>query len=161
MQGKNGQRGTSNTQRPLPLRPAATVLLTVSPSLLLLCACLQFPASQLYLQLQYFRSLFDVERAIEGVHAENQRSQFGDSSTSATQGSSRVELHSDLCLLLFVRCLGKSDPRNSLPQLQAAVPGLHADVYKKMHGYMVAVLRQSSYYWLSPAIFDTKVATKR
>jgi hypothetical protein len=64
-------------------------------------------------------------------------------------------------LLLFVVCAGKSDPRSSLPQLQAVVPSAHASVYKQMHSYMHQVLRQSAYYWLSPSIFDTKITAKR
>lgn len=86
-------------------------------------------ASQLYLQLQYFRSLFDVERALELVSIENHRR--------------------------------KADSRSNQPQLQPAMPGAHAHIYKQLHAHMVSVLRQSAYYWLSPDIFSVKISTKR
>jgi len=89
----------------------------------------EYTANMLYTQMQYFRSLFDVERAIELIQAENARR--------------------------------KSDSRSNLPQLQPSLPGLHASIYKQMHGHVVSVLRQSAYYWLPPTIFDTKITTKK
>jgi DNA polymerase alpha subunit A len=95
----------------------------------------EYPAAQLYLQLQYYRSLFDIERARESVTQENTRRKAESSRSSAGA--------------------------QSLPQLQAVLPASHAHVLKEMHAFMVQVLRQSAYHWLSPDIFNTKINAKR
>jgi hypothetical protein len=125
VQGANGTRGEQGRAQ----RDAGGCCLLVALLTDFSTCLVQFSASHLYLQLQYYRSLFDVERAIELVQIENQRR--------------------------------KLDTRANLPQLQAAVPSAHAHIYKLLHSHMIAVLRQSSYYWLPPSIFDTKIAAKR
>jgi len=89
----------------------------------------EYPADALYLQLQYYRSLFDIERARDSIAVENARR--------------------------------KADTRANLPQLQAVLPAAHAHVLKEMHAFMVHQLRQSAYHWLSPDIFNVKLAAKR
>jgi hypothetical protein len=96
------------------------------------CAlCLQYSAAELYTQLMYYSSLFDVAHAREALVVENKRRRDAQQTSSAAP----------------------------LPQLSPLLPKLHEEVFANVHTYVENVLERDAYCYVQlGSIFNTRAS---